>query len=170
MCSYVGLAESLYRLLAIRYIFLFYLGWLWVKEGIKVNWLTIFLSVVSLAAVVYFEYFSVNDEPCFFTTGWKSHRWPCYFWVAYGLTAILYSVWQRLKDSHKIVAITKILTTCTYEIFLVQMTVRFFFLKSYMDFIPDARIAFALWIVIFWTVSIYGGILLNKLILKINAK
>lgn len=170
LVSCIGMSEVLYRLLAIRYVFLFYMGWLWAKEGIKINAFSVLLSVISLVAIIYFEYFSINNEPWFFKTGWKSHRWPCYFWVAYGLTVILYELYQKLKDNNWIVNIIKTLAICSYEIFLVQMTIRFFFLKSFLDFIPNAKISFLLWIVIFWTTSIYGGILLNRCLLKINDK
>jgi hypothetical protein len=168
--SYIGMSEQLYRLFVARYIFLFYLGWLWVKEGVRINCVTIILSLLSLSAIIYFEYFSVDDEPWFFTTGWKSHRWPCYFWVAYGLAAILYELYQKFKNNNRAVNIIKTLATCSYEIFLAQMTIRFFFLKSTLGFIPNARISFLLWIIIFWVTSIYGGILLNRCVLKINTK
>lgn len=82
--SVIDLPDGLYRLLAVRYIFLLYLAWLWVKDGIVINRLTVFLSILSFLAIVYFEYFSVDDEILFYKTAWKYHRWPCYFFVANG--------------------------------------------------------------------------------------
>ncbi len=82
--SLIDLPDGIYRLLAVRYIFLLYLAWLWVKNGIVMNRLTIILSVLSFIAIVYFEYFSVDDEILFYNTAWEYHRWPCYFFVANG--------------------------------------------------------------------------------------
>ena len=40
LCSLTQPPAWLYRILAIRYVFLIYLGWLWVKDGIKMDWKT----------------------------------------------------------------------------------------------------------------------------------
>ena len=88
--SVINLPDGLYRLLAVRYIFLLYLAWLWVKDGIVINRLTVLLSILSFLAIVYFEYFSVDDEILFYKTAWKYHRWPCYFFVAN---------WGRLSEN-----------------------------------------------------------------------
>lgn len=80
--SLINLPENIYRLLAIRYLFLVYLASIWVKEGIKINKITHLLSFISLLSIIYFEYFSINDEPLFFNTAWKFHRWPCYTYLA----------------------------------------------------------------------------------------
>ena len=45
--SIIDFPTWLYRLLAIRYLFLFYLGWIWVKDGIKFNGLTISLRYLA---------------------------------------------------------------------------------------------------------------------------
>ncbi len=82
--SLLDLPNGMYRLLAVRYIFLLYLAWIWVKEGIVINKLTTLFSVISFIAIIYFEYFSVDDEVLFYNTTWKYHRWPCYFFVANG--------------------------------------------------------------------------------------
>ena len=82
--SLIDIPDSLYRLLAIRYIFLFYLGWIWVKEGVRINRTVALISLISFLSIIYFEYFSTNDEILFYNTVWKYHRWPCYYFVAMG--------------------------------------------------------------------------------------
>ena len=52
LSSIIGLSDWLYRLLVIRYFFLIYLGWLWVKEGIVINVKTISLSLLSMVAII----------------------------------------------------------------------------------------------------------------------
>ncbi len=125
--SLIQLPEWLYRLLAFRYLFLILLGWLWVKDGIKLNRRMVFLSVVSALAILYFEYVAVyyhlDNEPWFFKTGWTFHRWPCYYFCANGLVYLLHVIWQWLSKSEKINCIIKELAKSSYEIFLVQMCV-----------------------------------------------
>lgn len=82
--SVIDLPEHLHRLLAIRYFFLFYFAWIWVKEGIVLNKRLVILSLLSFLSIIYFEYFSVDDEIWFYNTGWKFHRWPCYYYVSTG--------------------------------------------------------------------------------------
>lgn len=82
--SLIDIPDGIYRLLAVRYIFLLYLAWIWVKDGIVISRINIILSILSFIAIVYFVYFSVDDEILFYNTAWKNHRWPCYFFVANG--------------------------------------------------------------------------------------
>lgn len=168
LCSISNVPEVIYRLLAVRYVFLVFLGWLWVKKGVKLSPLTILLSILSLLAIVYFEYFSVNDEPWFFTTGWKYHRWPCYFWVSSGIVYILNCLWNCVKKSKKITDCVRILAKSSYEIFLVQMSFIYLFNKNSLYFFDNKYLSFFLWLVIVWFVSILGGVYFNKLYDKIK--
>ena len=167
LCSISNVPEVIYRLLAVRYVFLFFLGWLWVKKSVKLSPLTILLSILSLLAIVYFEYFSVNDEPWFFTTGWKYHRWPCYFWVSSGIVYILNCLRNCVKKSKKITDCVRILAKSSYEIFLVQMSVIFLFKTDTLCVFNNKYLTFILWLVIVWIVSIAGGVYFNKLYDKI---
>lgn len=160
--SLIGCPEWLYRLLAVRYIFLIYLGWIWAKDGIVLNWLTILLTTLSLVAIVYFEYFSVNDQPWFFLTKWKTHRWPCYFFVANGLVAMLYLVWEKVKGNQYVKKAVKMLASCSYEIFLVQMITIYLFKWSDLTIIPLMPARYGVWLVVVWTLSIFGGAFLKK--------
>lgn len=121
--SFVCLPKHIYRLLAARYILLFYLGWIWVNEGVRINWATIVLSAVSLCCILFFEYSTVDKEPWFINAGFRFHRWPCYFFVAYGFTALLYVLWMKISHVVFIVRLVRILAAASYEIFLMQMTV-----------------------------------------------
>lgn len=163
--SIIDLPEALYRLLAMRYIFLIYLGWLWVKEGILVNYITIILSLISLSSVVYFEYFSVSDEPYFFSTGFKFHRWPCYFYVSYGLTVLLHILWSKFDRYFYFQKAYKFLAAASYEIFLVQMSL-FYFIKpdSFLSFIPSYTLRFLIWAVVLCFLSIAMGGCLNNVL------
>lgn len=162
--SYIGIPENLYRLLAMRYVFLIYLGWLWVREGIIINWLTILLSLISLGAIIYFEYFSINDEPWFFTTGFSYHRWPCYFFVAYGFSMILNIMWKLLCKSKIIRQGVNKLSASSYEIFLIQMSLIFLVQSDSLWFISSEIVRYSAWVIFIWFLSVFGGILLNKVL------
>ncbi len=162
--SYLDLPSHIYRLLASRYIFLFYFGWQWAKEGIKVNGTTILLSILSLLTIIYFEYFSVDTEPWFINAGFKFHRWPCYFWVAYGLASILYFVWNKLNRFDIIVKSVKMIAKASYEIFLIQMSTIYLFKIELLKCIPSVLLRNIVWIINIWVVSLCGGIYLNKVI------
>lgn len=166
LLSFVNIPEFIYRLLAIRYLFLIWLGWQWTKDGIMINWLTIILSLLSLAAIIYFEYFSIDDEPWFYNTDWKCHRWPCYFFVAYGFTAILHLLWRGISQMIIVSNGVKQLASASYEIFLIQMSTIFLFKVENLAFIQSETVQLLIWIFIVWFVSIAGGILLHKLINK----
>lgn len=164
--SLINLPSFIYRLLAVRYLFLIYLGWLWVQEGIVINWKTMILSVISLAAIIYFNYYAINDEPFFFTTSWKYHRWPCYFFVAYGFIPWLRLLWKFLNRNVIILRCIKKVAGCSYEIFLVQMSSIFLFQENLLSSIGDPLMQYFVWLTIIWILSIGGGVMLNIMMKK----
>lgn len=151
ICSAIEIPEYLYRLLMIRYLFLIFLAYMWVRNGIVLNTTTLILSLISLAAIIYFEYFSVNDEPWFFNTSWKFHRWPCYYYVSSLLCYILFIVYQKISKIDAINRAIRILAKCSYEIFLVQMVLIALF--------PNYGLV---WMIVIVLSSIAGGYLFNK--------
>lgn len=153
--SLINLLEPLYRILAIRYFFLIYLGWLWVKDGIVINLRTILLSVISMACIVYFEYFYQPTEPFFFDTSWRCHRWPCYFYVSTLLCGILYYLYDNTKQYDVVVKATKLLAKCSYEIFLLQMIAVPY--MPHFEFIQSSIVEFAVRTIAIWIFSIVGG-------------
>ena len=128
--SIINLPDSVHRILATRYLFLIYIGWIWVNEGIVINVKNILFSLVSFLSIIYFEYFSVDDEILFYNTTWKFHRWPCYYFVGIGGTALLYYAYMKLSNNERIERIIKLIAKCSYEIFLIQMLVLPFYPSS----------------------------------------
>ena len=127
LCSYVDIPEWLYRLLAVRYIFLIYLGYLWVAKGIILNVWTGFLSGISMLFILLFTYADINWEPWFYDTAWKICHWPAYFYAAFLFTVILYGCYKHLGE--KMNGLFCMMGKFSYEIFLMQMFV-FTFLPS----------------------------------------
>lgn len=130
--SIIDLPDRLYRLLAIRYFFLLYFAWIWVKDGISINKQSTLLSVISFFAIIYFEYFSVDDEVLFYNTAWKFHRWPCYYFVAVWGIYLLKMLYKYLYGRTYIMSSIRILAKCSYEIFLIQMIVLYFYPSGYI--------------------------------------
>lgn len=168
LCSFLQPPEWLFRLLAFRYVFLIYLGWLWVKEGVSINLRMILLSVISLLSIIYFEYlaksFSINNEPWFFNTIWSFHRWPCYYYVANGLIYVLNVIWRWIREFKWPVWCIEALAKSTYEIFLVQMASIYLIRVSSFS-LPIPVMAFLI-----WSVSILGGIGLHSHIYYFSQK
>ena len=124
----------------------------------KTNWV---LSVLSAASIVFFEYFASDTEPLFFNTAWSFHRWPCYFYVAYLLTYLLYQFYILVRKSTLIDKFVKMLAKCSYEIFLVQMMA-----CRCMPLIPigaNKYINYGFKVALIFIVSICGGYLFNIL-------
>lgn len=121
ICSVIEMPDSIYRLLCLRYIMLIWFGWMWAKEGIKLNITTLLLSMMSLCAIVYLAYFNFTFEPWLYSTAWTTHRWPCYFWMSIMLVVILYQFYVFLIKNDCIIKATKILAAASYEIFLMQI-------------------------------------------------
>lgn len=159
--SLLHIPEPIHRLLAVRYLFLVYLAWIWVKKGIVINKSTLLLSVLSLLSIVYFEYCNFNNEPLFFDTAWKYHRWPCYFYVSTLLCYLFFYVYKYVSQVRLIDRIVQLLAKCSYEIFLVQMAVIPILPK--LSFVNNKYIALTLWIIVVWVISLVGGYLFNTI-------
>lgn len=158
--SCINLPDSIHRLLSIRYLFLIYLSWRWVKEGIKINKLTVLLSIISGLSIVYFFYGNFNNEPFFYTTGWSYHRWSCYFYVSTMLCYLLHVIYVSVSKIAFVDSTIKFLAKCSYEIFLVQMAVITFLPR--FAFIGNKFLALFLWITVVWISSLIGGYVFNR--------
>ena len=164
LSSIIGLPDWLYRLLAIRYFFLIYLGWLWVKEGIVINVKTISLSLLSMVAIIYFDYYYTPTEPWFFDTVWRCHRWPCYFYVSTLLCGLLYWIYLKTNGYSIVQNISKILAKCSYEIFLIQMVI--IPLMPQMNFTDNKFVGFGIRTALIFIISIIGGYYFNRICRK----
>lgn len=157
--SCVSLPNFIHRLLAIRYLFLIYLAWRWVIEGIVINKSTIFISLLSGLSIAYFFYCNFDNEPFFYNTGWNYHRWPCYYYVSTLFCYLLYLVYCKVYLHKLINKLFKFLAKCSYEIFLIQLAV--ITILPQFSFIENKYIAYIYWIIVVWITSLAGGYLFN---------
>jgi len=158
--SCINLPDPVHRLLAVRYLFLIYLSWRWVNEGIMINKTTLLLSIFSGLSIIYFSYCNFNNEPLFYTTGWCYHRWPCYFYVSTLLCYLLYIIYESVSKVSFIDKIIKFLAKYSYEIFLMQMAI--IAVLPRFGFIGNKYLALFLWIIVVWGSSLVGGYGFNR--------
>lgn len=161
-CSVVHLRESIFRLLAIRYLFLIYLGYQWVKDGVAINVRTVIPAIISLIAILFFSFSDYNLEPIFYQTNWRVHRWICYFYTYTLLTFLLYQLYQFLKRHEVIHNVLTRIGNASYEIFLFQMCIFFFVPKSIFSFARNMILINFLWIFSTLVICILGGLMLNR--------
>lgn len=168
--SLADIPNDIYRLLAFRYFFLIYLGWLWVKKGICINKWTLLLSLASAIAILYFDHYQQNDEPIFYQTKLTTHRWPCYFYVSMLGTYIVFIIFKVYSKCRFIKSSVKMLAKCSYEIFLLQMVI--IAICPTFGFIQNPIAEFIFRIILIFASSILGGFAFNKIyntiLLKFN--
>ena len=124
LCSYWNPNNWIYRLLSFRYVFLVYGGYLWAKHGVKCNWKTIILSIISLIAIYTLQYRHYTFEPWIFDTPWCYFHWCCYFFVMF-LLVLLVNLFYKIGGVFT--ELIKTIGKYSYEIFLFQMLVFYWF-------------------------------------------
>lgn len=165
LCTYIHIPAGLYRLLAIRYVFLIYLGYMWTVKGIEINKRTILLSFVSILFILIFMYTSINLDPIFFSNDWKSCHWVCYFYVAYLFVYLLHKVYQC--SNRYIKSLFCLMGKCSYEVFLLQMFVFTFFPSAAdMAFIGNSYVIVLIRIVLTTLLSIFPILFYNYYLKK----
>ena len=119
---YLTIPEAIYRYLFFRYFFLIYLGYSWSSKGIALNTKTICLSIISILAIVLFDYSSIDFSPFFYPSySWKVYHWVSYFYVA---SVFIFIIRFLLKQvPHRLRVIIQILGKYSWEIFCCQMIV-----------------------------------------------
>jgi peptidoglycan/LPS O-acetylase OafA/YrhL len=143
ICSWTQISQPLYRLMPFRYVFLIYLGYKWVTEGVVINRKTIILSLISLALILYLNT-NVNLSPWVFETGWRSYHWFVYYYPAYLFVYILYVAYQwGSKTLSKMNRFMIEMGKASMEIYLIQMLVFAFWPLPRVSFTSNAT----LWIV-----------------------
>lgn len=161
--SCTRLTAWIYRLMVVRYIFLVYLGLIWVRKGVVLNNKTIIFSIVTVAITIFFHFNNENLQPWFYNTGWKTHRWICYFYASNLFIVGLWRIYQWCLKYQNLSRVMKTIARSSYEIFLVQMLV-FVNLNYYLEvLIPNERRRFAILFLLAVPMSMILGIYVQKI-------
>lgn len=123
LCIYIDLPEPIYRLTCFRYVFLIYLGYLWVINRMSrtLTGLQIIISLISLVILLSLYYTKGSLKPFLHDTAWRSYHWVCYFYTALLLPWLIWKLYYKVptKIRKSIGEVGK----CSYEIFLIQMVI-----------------------------------------------
>lgn len=123
MCMLIDIPEPIYRLLCFRYIFLIYLGYLWVsnKMSLILSTKQIILSILSITILIILYYSTGSLKPFLHDSAWRTSHWICYFYAALLLPWLLWKLYDFLPL--KVRTLIGEVGKCSYEIFLFQMVV-----------------------------------------------
>ena len=163
--SFIDMLEWLYRLTAVRYIFLIYLGMIWVKDGVRVNWKTVIFSLMTIGVTLFFYYTKLDLEPWFFNTGWTTHRWICYYYVGSLLTVAVWYLYRWIQRVGWIDKLVIEVAKSSYEIFLVQMAVFVLLPPIIGHFIDDVFIRFVVSFTLEIFLSVWIGIEFRNMVM-----
>ena len=121
LCSYYGMPQLVYRLLIIRYIFIFYLGFVLAYKGFVLNTFTLFLSSTCLVTTAFIVYSQCVFSPILYTFINPVCHWFCYIYIAYLLLFILKLLYSYLLKSTIFTNFIIKAGRFSYEIFMIQM-------------------------------------------------
>jgi len=131
-CSYFQMPQLAYRLLFIRYIFLFYLGFLLAYKGFILNLYTFCLAFICLVLSTYVVYSHQDFSPILYDFVNPACHWFCYIFITFLLLFLLRKVYY-LFDTVSILKIYVLKAgKYSYEIFLFQI-VYFAIADDYID-------------------------------------
>lgn len=120
-CSYFHMPQLAYRLLFIRYIFLFYLGFLLAYKGFILNLYTFCMASICLVFSTYVVYSHHDFVPILYNFVNPACHWFCYIYIAFLLLFLLRKVYIYFES----VSFFKIYVLkagkYSYEIFLFQI-------------------------------------------------
>lgn len=122
----------IYRLSIIRYLPLLYAGYYWAQKGIRLNVMTLFLSLFSAVALLILTYSGWRFNPLFCTFHpWEYANWVCYAYPTFLLAFCLHVVYKCNFQS--VNNFLQSLGKDSFEIYMMQMAVFYFFPIEYFQ-------------------------------------
>ena len=123
LCSYYDLTEDLYRVLAVRYVFLTICGIYVMEKDFRLNKKLEILSLVGVFFILLDSFTSIS----FFPLAYKSLGFPGQHWIAYFYTSVLLiyvlKVIHIRLSSNMFSKMMEFFGKDSYNIFLIQMLV-----------------------------------------------
>ena len=119
-CAYFHLPQLAYRLLFLRYIFIFYLGYLLATKGYQLNRYTFGASIICLLFSFIIVYGGINLSPFLYDFVNPVCHWFCYVYIAYLLLFLLKIAYGHIPNG----SFQNYLLDAgkySYEIFLFQI-------------------------------------------------
>lgn len=120
-CTILAIPQLAFRLLFIRYTFIFYLGYLLAKRGFRLNIITLCLAIVCLAFSGYINYSETDFSPLIYPFVNSQCHWFSYIYIAFILLFLLKGVYQMIPSNTLLMKYFIMAGKYSYEIFLFQM-------------------------------------------------
>lgn len=163
LASILSIPEHTYKFLFFRYFFLTYIGFLWAMNDVVLNRMSLFLSCISITAIMVFDYSTIDLSPFFYASSWKCFHWISYFYVASLLVFVIHFIHKRLGKS--IQAIVEEIGRNSWIIFCTQIVVYYFLSPaSFSFFIDSATLRGAMYFFSGITVSIVPVLIVRRFI------
>ena len=120
-CSYFQLPQLAYRILFLRYFFLFYLGYILSYKGFALNIYTLGIASICLIFSTYIAYSNQDFSPLLYDFVNPLCHWFCYIFIAFILLFILRQMYNYFSPKSIIRKYILNLGKYSYEIFLFQL-------------------------------------------------
>ncbi len=120
-CAWFGVPQMLYRLTFIRYIFLFYLGFLLASKSFAINTFTICAASICLLFSAFVVYSGIDFTPLFYPFVNPVCHWFCYVYIAWLLVLVLKYAYGHTQKEGTIMNFLLAAGKYSYEIYLFQM-------------------------------------------------
>lgn len=131
-CSYFHMPQLAYRLLFIRYIFLFYLGFLLAYKGFILNLYTFCLASICLVFSTYVVYSHHDFVSFLYDFVNPACHWFCYIFISFFLLFLLRKVYHLFDTAPILKMYVLKAGKYSYEIFLFQI-LYFTIVNDYID-------------------------------------
>ena len=79
-------------------------------------------------------------------------------------------LYNRLYKINALKKLIGVLSTSSYEIFLVQMSACFLLKPESFAFIHNSAVGYFIWAIIIWVISLFGGVVTNRIKVKLSPK
>ena len=155
-CCYFNVSDHLYRLLACRYLFLAFLGYLFWKIDIRKYVYAIFAAI----GVMYYLSLDKVDYVPFLFNSWMTQQLPAFFYTIL-LMKVLLLIFDRMKMT--IVGYYFVLLgENSWYIFLLQMLFVTITSIKMLSFIPSKLFQSILYVIIVYVLSVTPMIVYSK--------
>lgn len=167
LCSLIHIAEPIYRILVLRYLFLTYMAYLIGKYGLIMNKKRLFVGIISFSFIIVFCYLQLDLEPIFFNSKWRTDHGVIYPYLSFILFYAIYLIYSKWENS----TFNKVMIRighASYGIFLIQLV--WFYLSLHHVHHFDTILLRVMYIALSMICCVYVGVIFDKRILRIYFK
>ena len=133
ICSILGCSEDVFRLLAVRYIFLTVCGIHVMQTGVHITKTALIGSIIGMIFIIADSYTSLDFFPLAFKCyGFEGQHWIAYFYVSYLLIYFI-RLLHKILDKLKVSEMIEYYGRDSYTIFVLQLIVFWIFRSLHYD-------------------------------------